>query len=253
LVEKSPLRIRSRGTYYFQRIGLVRSFSQLCLAILFPLAAFGQWSAAAYTGKTHTQSADVEVVRPPDIHIVFRDVGFDDRSFHKPLYYGLRAGYMLRSWADVEGEFIHIKAFARVNEPVHAAGTLPEVSNTAGKTAPALVVQQYSVSHGLNLLLGNLVVHHPVVRRLNVSFRAGIGLAIPHAEIRAFAQQLQQYQLHGHALQLSGGVEFQLIRRLFWLGEYKFTTTSPRFEITSGSIESSFATHHVLSGLGFRF
>jgi lipid A oxidase len=205
----------------------------LLAGLLIPLSACAQWNASAYIGKTHTADADLHVTHNPATSGLLKDIGFDDRSFRPPLYYGLRGGFLLKPTVGFEAELIHVKAFAR----------LP----------PAIPIQQYNVSHGLNLLLGNLVLQREVVRRLDVCFRTGLGVAIPHPEIRAFGQTLEQYEVHGVAMQLAAGVNFQLTRRMFWLAEYKFTTTKPRFEIGSATIENTFSTHHIVSGIGFRF
>ena len=222
-----------------------------CLCVLFwalaPVSASAQWAASAYIGKAHTADADIHVANGATTAVTFNNVGLDDRSFDGPLYYGVRAGYTFTRTVGFEGEFIHIKAFARVNEPVAASGSL------AGRLAPAVVLQQYGVSHGLNLVLGNLVLRHELRDRLTMSFRAGLGIAVPHAEIRAFGAVLNEYQLHGAAIQLAGGGEFELTRSVFWLGEYKYTTTKQRFEPGTATIENTFATHHLVTGLGFRF
>jgi lipid A oxidase len=202
-------------------------------ALLVPLSAWAQWTASAYVGKTHTASADLHVTQVPGTAVVFKDISFDDRSFRPPLYYGLRGGYQLKPAVGFEAELIHVKAFAQ----------LP----------PAIGIQQYNVSHGLNLLLGNLVLQREILRRLNLCFRTGLGVAIPHPEIRAFGQTLEQNEVHGVAMQFAAGVNFKLTRHVFWLAEYKFTTTRPRFEIGSATIKNAFSTHHIVSGLGFRF
>jgi lipid A oxidase len=217
-----------------------------------PVSASGQWSAAAYIGKAHSVDADIRVTSGTGTDVVFNEVDFEDRSFEGPLYYGLRAGYMWTSRFGLEGEFIHMKAFARVSEPVTFNGTLstPVKSNT---TVPGDVLPQYGVSHGLNLLLGNFVVRHRLTGSLAVAMRAGLGMAIPHPEIRALGATLDEYLLQGAAVQFAGGAEFDLTRRLFWFGEYKFTTTRQRFELNSATVENRFVTHHLVTGLGLRF
>jgi len=205
----------------------------LFAALLEPLSADAQWNAAAYVGKTHTANADLHVEQLSGTTVVLKDIGFDDRSFRPPLYYGLRGGYLFKPTVGFEAELIHVKAFAR----------LP----------PAIAIQQYNVSHGLNLLLGNLVLQRQIVRRVNLSFRTGLGVAVPHPEIRAFGETLERYEIHGLAVQLAAGANFQLARHVFWLAEYKFTTTKPRFEIGAARIENTFSTHHIVSGVGFRF
>jgi hypothetical protein len=225
----------------------------MLVCVLAPFPAFAQWTASAYVGKTRTQASNLNVVRQPDTDVFFNNVGFDDRSFSGPLYYGARAGYGFTPTIGFEGEFIHIKAFARVDEPAEASGMLPPAGRVMGMLAPSIVLQQYNVSHGLNLILGNLILRHEFIPRLDAVFRAGLGVTVAHPEIRAFGEALDEYQLHGAAIQLAGGAEFELTRPLFVLGEYKFTSTSPRFEIGGARIESSFATHHLVAGLGFRF
>ena len=55
------------------------------------------------------------------------------------------------------------------------------------------------ISQGLNLVLGNFVLHRQVVPRLQLAFRAGFGLAVPHPEIRVFSDALEEYlRLSGH-------------------------------------------------------
>jgi lipid A oxidase len=220
---------------------------------LTPLGAWAQWASSAYIGKAYTADTVIHVTSPPTTDVTFNNVGFDDRSFESPLYYGLRLGCLVKGRAGFEGEFIHMKAFARVNEPVTTSGTRPVSGNATGTVAPAVVLTQYSVSHGLNLLLGNAVLRHEVAERLSITVRVGLGVAIPHAEIRAFGTALDEYQLHGAAIQFAGGGEFELTRRLFWFAEYKFTTTRQHFEIGSATIENTFATNHLVSGLGLRF
>jgi hypothetical protein len=194
------------------------------------------------------------VISRPNTDVLFKNVAFDDRSFQGPLYYGLRAGYMLTRSTGIETEFIHIKAFARVNEPVATRGSLPVLGNVNTMVAPALVLPQYGVSHGLNLVLGNFVWRRELSQRLALTVRPGLGVAVPHPEIRALGvAALEEYQLHGVAIQIAGGGDFELSRHVFWLTEYKFTTTRPRFELGSVTIENTFASHHLVTGLGFRF
>jgi lipid A oxidase len=225
----------------------------LLLSALAPVSVSAQWTASGYIGKTHTADANIQVTSRPDTDVTFKNVAFDDRSFDSPLYYGVRAGYMLTRSAGVEGELMHIKAFARVHEPVAASGTLPTLGDGATTVAPDVVLQQYGVSHGLNLVLRNLVLRHALTSRIGVSGRAGLGIAVPHPEIRAFGVPLEEYQLHGAAIQFAGGGDFELSRHVFWLAEYKFTTTRQHFELGSTTIENTFATHHLVTGLGFRF
>jgi hypothetical protein len=231
--------------------------SKYCLCLfwsaLAPLCASAQWTASAYIGKAHTTDADIRIISRPSTNVIFKNVAFDDRSLDGPIYYGFRAGYMFTRSAGLEGEFIHIKAFARVNEPVSFSGSLPVPGNVTTTMAPRVVLPQYGVSHGLNLVLGNFILRHELTERLAVNFRAGLGVAVPHPEIRAFGTTFDEYLLQGAAIQFAGGGDFELSRRAFWLAEYKFTNTKQRFELGFAKIENTFGTHHLVTGLGFRF
>jgi hypothetical protein len=212
-----------------------RTVAFLALVQAVPIA--GQWQAAAYVGKAVTANTTLRISPAAGaVVLVFKDFQFEDRSFQTPLYYGLRGGYMIGPRIGVEGEFIHVKVFGRVED-------LP----------PALQVQQYNVSHGLNLLLANFVFRRVLTDRFDLALRGGIGIGIPHPEIRMLGEALEKYQIRGAAFQTSGGIEFKLASRLLWLGEYKFTGTNPRFELRSSRIENRFLTHHFVTGLGIRF
>jgi hypothetical protein len=224
----------------------------LVLSLLVPISASAQWSVSAYLGQTESHGGDIQAIQSPDTDITFADVSFDDRSFDRPLYYGLRGGYMFTPSTGAEVEFIHMKAYARVDDPVLASGRLLGRAITAAM-APNVVLTQYDVSHGLNLLVGNYVRRFQIHPRVDLGLRAGLGLVIAHPEIRAFGEAVDEYQLHGPAVHLAAGVEYEVATRLFLLGEYKFTATQPRFEFDSVAVENKFYTHHITFGFGVRF
>jgi len=211
-----------------------KSCANACLLLLFalmPCHAAADWTAAAFLGRASTADADIHVTNL-NTDVTFHDVRFDDRSFQSPPYYGYRVGFAFKPAAGVEGEFIHMKAFARVNAPV---------------------LQQYNVSHGLNLVLANFVSRQRLADRFAVALRAGSGFAVPHAEIRAFGEAVDEYQVHGAVFQVAAGLEAGLSRRVFVIAEYKITATRQRFEAGDGVIGNTFRTQHVIGGVGFRF
>ena len=193
-----------------------------------------QWYAAAYAGATKTHAADVRVSRVANPDVVLPKVRFEGRSFSRPLYYGIRAGYMLRPSIGLEGEFIHLKVFAR---------DLPRGS----------VLQQYNISHGLNLVLGNVVWRRSIADRVGGAVRVGLGPTIPHVEVRMIDESVDEYRLGNIAAQFSGGVEAQLKNRMWWTGEYKYTMTKQQFDLVNSDVENVFATHHFVTGIVFRF
>jgi len=122
------------------------------------------------------------------------------------------------------------------------------------------IVQQYSISHGVNLLLFNVAARYGVGRaptsppgRLIFTCRAGVGPSLPHTESNIEGRQQQQYEVGRPAWQVAGGVELKLWRGLYALGEYKFTRTRQEGKIASGSAESLLRTRHGVFGLSYYF
>src|SRR5262249_258805 len=150
-----------------------------------------------------------------------------------PLYYGLRGGYFLprMPWIGLEAEFIHFKVFSNPQQTVHATGVYHGAP--INRDLPlGQIVQLYSISHGVNLLLLNLVARYRIGRsaeypdgRFILSARAGVGPTIPHTESNVDNHPQEQYETGRGAWQFSGGAEVRIWRQLYALGEYKFTRT----------------------------
>jgi opacity protein-like surface antigen len=212
------------------------------------------WIAGVFAGAAHTQPADVRLVEP-DTDIRFSDVGFSGRSFESPIYYGYRLARRLprthRLW--LEAELVHLKTYARVDA---ASGSGRVNGSAAAGVRMSDVVQGFSMSHGLNLLLGNLLVRTPLgsdADRLRLTVRAGAGPALPHAESVVRGARREQYELAGVAVQVGAGVEARLAAHLAATGEYKLTQASPAVQTASGELRTRARSHHGAFGLAFGF
>jgi hypothetical protein len=193
--------------------------------------------------------------------LTFERVRFESRSFNPPLYYGGRAGYFIPGSPSlgIEAEFIHLKVFSNPLRQVHVTGIYK--GTPIDKELPlGEIVQRYSVSHGVNLLLFNVAVRRGVGRirdapngRLVLTGRVGAGPTLPHTESTVDGRQQEQYELGRMGWQLAGGIELDLWKGLSILGEYKFTRTRQHGEIFSGTAESLLRTHHVVFGLSYHF
>ena len=222
----------------------------------------GGWVVAAYLGGARTHNSALKISQPgAGNDLTFGGVRFDGRSFDPPLYYGLRGGYFLRRAPSVglEAEFIHLKVFSDPQQQVRASGQLrgAQINRTQrlGQT-----VEQYSISHGVNLLLFNVAARHAFAReeahpagRLILTARAGLGPTIPHTESNVEGARQEQYELGSAAWQIAGGAEVKLRGGLYVLGEYKFTRTRQRGKIFAGEAESLLRTHHGVFGLNYHF
>jgi opacity protein-like surface antigen len=221
----------------------------------------GGWVVAAYLGGASTSSSDLTLLQPTvGTSLTFHDVGFNSRSFNPPLYYGLRGGYFLRRVPQLgfEADFIHLKVFADPQQPVRLNGVRRNVAIDA-ELPLGQIVQQYSISHGVNLLLFNVAARHrfnngiDTKGRIALTARAGIGPTLPHTESRIEGTAQEQYEIGRLAWQVSGGAELRIWEGIYLLGEYKFTRTRQSGKVASGTAESLLRTHHGVFGVGYYF
>lgn len=222
--------------------------------------AAAEWHLATYVGGAHTHPSSVLVVQPGlDTRLLFRQVPFEGDSFEGPIYYGIRTGYFLNRHLGTDVEFVHLKVFSRVQETVQVAGTL-RGAPFSGAIPMRTLVGRFSISHGVNLLLGNVVVRREFARRpaqkrgrLLLVGRLGAGGSISHPESEVLGVGDQHYEWGGPAIQLAGGVELQLWRGLYALAEYKFTHTRQHVRVVAGTAAVAFSTHHAVLGFAYHF
>jgi opacity protein-like surface antigen len=221
----------------------------------------GGWVVAAYFGGARTSSSDLTLSQPAvGTSLTFHDVSFNSRSFDPPLYYGLRGGYFLRRLPQLgfEAEFIHLKVFADPEQQVRLSGVRRNVAIDA-ELPLGQIVQQYSISHGVNLLLFNVAARHRFDNgagtkgRFALTGRVGLGPTLPHTESRIEGTAQEQYEIGRLAWQLSGGAELRVWEGIYLLGEYKFTRTRQSGKVASGTAESLLRTHHGVFGVGYYF
>lgn len=222
----------------------------------------GGWVISAFIGGARTSASSLRISQPAlSTELTFRDVEFEGRSFNPPLYYGLRGGYILPQapFIGLEAEFIHLKVYADTRRQVQASGRLRGLP-VDEQIQLGQVVQQYSISHGVNLLLFNVAGRYRLKAdrdnpkgRLIFTARAGLGPTIPHTESIIEGREQQQYELGRLAWQLAASAEVRLWRGLYFLGEYKFTRTRQRGKVFSGEAESLLRTQQGVFGLSYYF
>jgi hypothetical protein len=78
--------------------------------------------------------------------------------------------------------------------------------------------------------------------------RFGAGATVPHAESTIEGQADEHYQTGSPAIQLAGGAEVRLWRKLYWMGEYKYTRTREEVNVFSGTASSLLQSHHIVTG-----
>jgi hypothetical protein len=198
-----------------------------------PADARAEWTVAGYLGASWTSPDSLALDQPANgVHLSWSDVTLRSRSFESPPYYGYRIGWFPSPNAPlgVQGELIHLKVFA-----------------DSDALAPA--VQRFSISHGLNLLLGSVVWRQPQERRVRFAARAGIGVAIPHGESQVFGVSQEQYEVSSLALQGAVGPTVRLATHLGAIVEYKVTTARPAVSVAGGTMTGRYTSQHVAAGL----
>ena len=211
--------------------------ARTALAGLFLLAlaapARADWTIAAYLGSSFSRPASLLLTqgssstRIPEVH-------FDAKPFESPPYYGYRAGWRGARGLGVEAELIHLKVFAR-------RADLPGS------------IERFSISHGLNLLLGNVTWETNEHRRAALQVRVGAGLAIPHGESEISGVTQEQYEVSSLALQGAAGPVVRLANHFSAFVEYKVTTASPSVSVAGGRISGRYTTQHVAFGVAWIF
>ncbi|MCX7604706.1 MAG: hypothetical protein N2036_11585 [Bryobacteraceae bacterium] len=218
-------------------------------------SARAEWRFAAYLGAAANRPGALRIEQPAlGTRLTFGGVHYEARSFDSPIYYGGRLGHFFRRGFGAEAEFIHLKAYALTARSVAAQGAW-RGSPVDAQLPMNAFVERYSISHGLNFLLANLVYSRPVpaLPAVRWAARLGAGPTIPHAESTVGGESREGYQLGRPALHAAAGVELRLWKRVHAITEYKHTRTSQRTRIAAGNASALFRTHHVVFGLGLSF
>lgn len=216
-----------------------------------------EWVLAAYLGTAHTMSAPLSLVQPAaGTEITLASVDYGGESFTPPFYYGYRLSYFPKptSWVGVEAEFIHLKAYAETDGSTRATG-MHRGTPVREQLPVREVVERFSISHGLNLVLVNGVVRRTLRRdqqgEMQLTGRIGAGPTIPHAESAIDGVAYEGYEFGTIAAHAAIGMEIRIWRQLAALAEYKVTRTRQALAIDRGEARGLFASHHGVVGIAW--
>jgi lipid A oxidase len=215
----------------------VACFVMACCSVAPPVRA--EWTVSGYLGASFTRPNTLVLTerfsdgRSRDT-VTWTDVPYASRSFKSPPYYGYRVTWFPHrsSHLGIAAELTHLKLYA------------------PSDLAEQPILTRFSISHGLNLLTGNVVWRHDLLARVHITARAGVGIAIPHGESTVRGDDQEQYEVSGLALHGAVGPEFVLSRRLRAFAEYKLTTAAPSVSVAGGTIRGRYTSQHIAAGLG---
>ena len=221
-----------------------------------------------YSGVGITADSDLRIRQPAlGTDLTFEQVSWEHRSLSTVWtrdsipYVGVRGGFVFREprWLGLSIEVVHFKVFAEEEKRVRVRGT--DEGLPVDTSAPMeQFVQQYQVSNGVNLVLGNVEAHRRLARsvqfpdgRAALYGGLGAGVTIPFTRSSIDGQSAGQYEWGRLATQALGGLSWQVSPWLDLSMEYKFTLTTVDGEIARGDSRSRLRTHHLVVGFGYHF
>ena len=230
--------------------------------VLLASTARAEVELSIFTGVALTQDSDLELHQAGGTDLTFHSVEFEGRDFETPPYYGARALWFpsVQSHWGFGAEFFHMKMYAQTGETVQVSGRRNGVGVNANERIDN-TIEQFSLSHGLNFALGDIVYRwfpgqrgEDFLGHLTPYAGVGLGLAIPHVESKVNGTFHEEYQVHGPGVQALAGINVALSRHWGLMFEYKFTYANlDSLDIPGGSIEVTPLTHHLVGGLTFSF
>ena len=230
----------------------------MCLAVAPP--AFADWTIGGFLGGAHTHTTSLHLIQPLEAtDISLSPVSYRSESLTPPLYYGYRFGFFPRSrWFGIEGELIHLKVHADTTRPTQISGVL-RGQPSQGSAPMSSVIEDFSISHGVNLVLINAVARYGVgvvdqsgEPRWTLTGRLGAGTSRPHPESTIGGRRFEGYEWGSPSLQIAAGVEMRVIGTVSLVGEYKLTRTVQEVTIVDGTARTPLTTHHFVGGAALR-
>ena len=227
-------------------------------------AARAQTSVSVYAGTSFTRHSDLHIRQPgTGSDATFRGVSWAARPFAQAPYYGYR---LTHYFADSPRfgfslDYTHYKVYARTDRTARVSG----VWNGAPVNEPSRIdarVQDFNISHGVNMVSGNLLYRRARRAAANVPESrlqpyAGAGLVfyVPHSE--STINHLTtggRYQSSGLGYQVLGGLSYELNGRVSLFAEAKFNGGTAKVDTAGqGRAETKLRTLHTLAGVSYRF
>lgn len=224
-----------------------------------PRAAAAETVLAFYLGVAWAEDSTIRYKAPGGTNLRLSPGQWETQSLRNPLYYGLRVTRWLpgHPHAGVALDFTHAKTYLKTDASAHVTGTrggvpvdtVEPVSNTFG---------HLNHSHGLNLLTLNALWRGDPPRpgepdRAATRPYAGIGLgvAVPHVEVRTALGDTARYDITGAAAQVLAGVTHHTATGWDVFGEYKLSHARLSEPLTGGDrVRLNATLHQLVVGVG---
>jgi len=193
-----------------------------------------------YIGKAFALPGDVSMQRKGNRDI-YHAVKWSDDSFKSPIYYSVRIIY----WPTTDSrnglalDFTHAKLYSDLQQEVNVTHIDSDGSRQTQQPLSARF-SRLAFSHGYNLLTLNAVHRSPVKNHDALSdtsayIGAGVGIAVPHVEIRTANMETDEYLPVGLVYQVMAGVTLGSERHVPVNAEYKFSVGTARATLSDNS------------------
>jgi lipid A oxidase len=213
------------------------TFTAICAAALFPSLAFAEMTLSFYGGPQEAPHSRVTGTDLGGVGDFDFTAGWEGRSFSAPPQYGIRATWWTSDTLGFGVELNHAKVYAD-------DATLA----TSG-------FSHFEFSDGLNIITANVVRKWPDRFGAFTPYAlAGVGVSVPHVEVTSAGGTTFEYQLAGPAVALAAGASYQLNDRWSLFGEYKFTYSINKTDLTNGgNLNTNVITNSLNLGVSFDF
>jgi len=189
---------------------------------------------SVYGGGSQSFDSDVEV-NQGGTSTTYKDVSWDAENFKMPPHWGVRGTWWFDFWPNwgVAIDYTHAKVKA-ANKP-------------AG-------FETLEFTDGLNIVTANAMYRYPTETRFTPYGGLGIGLSIPHVEVKNGSTDTFEYQVAGPAAQGILGIDFRVWGGLSVFTEYKLSYTVNNTDLDGGgTLDTNIWTNHFNVGLAYKF
>lgn len=215
-----------------------RVFLSLALAVALPagmaqaeveLSFYGGWQTAPHSDvaiRGNTLLADQDFT-----------ARWEGRSFEAPPYYGIRATWWQDQSLGYGVDFTHAKIYASQSS-LDAAG-----------------LDHLEFSDGINYLTANVYYRWQEAFGLATPYvGGGLGLSIPHVEVRGNGSETWDYQVTGPAVALMAGVSYPINHDWSVFTEYKGVYSENTADLDDGGmLKTDVVTNALNVGVSFNF
>jgi len=219
-----------------------RSLGTICAALALGMTASvaaAESELSFYLGIQESPHSRVRGTDPGGVGAFNFLSTWEGRSFEAPPYYGFRYTYWTERNLGFGVELNHAKVYAD------------------NATLTANRFDRLEFTDGLNIITANVWKRWPGAwanGNLTPYVGAGVGVAVPHVDVKTTGGTTFEYQLTGPAAMWAAGVKYDFNDRWGVFGEYKGTYSQNEAELSNGgSLSTDIITNAVNVGVSFSF